>query len=84
MLLNRNQLPRLVGTRPPSGLCIVLMQTLFNICRDPEVVFPRRNAAERVNKILQKTLEPLTRIELVTFRYGRSTNLSSAPKLWSR
>jgi hypothetical protein len=51
----------------------MLVQTSLDVSRNSEVMFARRKAAERIQEILQKILEPLTGIEPVTFRSGRST-----------
>jgi hypothetical protein len=70
-----------MGAGPSSGFRIVLVKTLFNVRRNSDVMFPCRNALQHVNEVLQKNLEPLTRIELVTFRYGRSTKPGSFKNL---
>jgi hypothetical protein len=56
------------------------MKPPLDIGSHSDVVPPRRNTPEHVNKPLQ-ILEPFTRIELVTFRYGRSTNCPTLIRL---
>jgi len=82
VLFRRHQPPRLEGTGPATAFRIMLAQTSLDIRSYPDVMLPSRNAFKHVQKILQK-LEPLTGIEPVTFRYGRST-IRCSLKIWSR
>src|SRR5437762_1582893 len=54
VFLRGDHFPRLESTRPPACFCVVLNQTFVNISRDSDVVFPSRNTAEHVQKVLQK------------------------------
>src|SRR5208283_6101725 len=53
--LRRHELPGLIGAGPAAIFRVVLMKTPVDICRNPDVVFPSRNALKHVQKILQKS-----------------------------
>src|ERR1700676_1465743 len=58
--------PGLIRTGPPAALTIVFLQTLCNVGRDSDVTLTCLKTAQNIQPVLQ-TLEPLTRIELMTF-----------------